>query len=288
MLKGLLVFTIFLAFSTSALPWGLTGHRVVAKVAEKGLDQNSKKLVKDLLGKQTLSSVSNWLDDFKSISGYDYVSNFHYINISKGEDYWTAQQNPEGDALKAICYYRDVFVDKNSTKEQKLQALKLLVHVIGDIHQPLHVGMPQDKGGNTIIVYWFDEKTTFHMVWDEKLIDSQKLSYTEYVDFIYFFDNKKYTEWKKADVMEWVTESLVLRDKIYEYLYDPKKRSNKKYLSYKYRYDSMPDLNLRLLQAGIRLGGFINDMVAAKTVPFCLELKKSLNGEPNYGIPKVL
>ena len=288
MRRSLFVFIILLLGPANVFSWGANGHRISAKIAEKGLSAKSKATVKELLEPQTLPSVSNWMDNLKSVKGLSYMNNLHYVNLPKGENYWDAQNNPDGDAIKALCYYRNVFVDEKSTDDARAQALKIIVHVVADLHQPLHAGMPQDRGGNDIPIIWFGEQTNLHMVWDEKIIDSEKLSYTEYVDFIYPVYSIHKSVWSNTNILMWVEESVVLRDKIYEYLYDNKKKRNKKYLEYKYRYDFLPDINTRLTQAGIRLAAFINEMVDKKPNIFCDELKRRTKNEANYGIPKVL
>jgi hypothetical protein len=286
--RSFFIFIIFLLGSGSLFSWGSNGHRISAKIAEKELSSKSTSMLKTLIAPQTLPSVSNWMDEIKSIKGLSYMNNLHYVNLPEGENYWDAQNNPDGDAIRALCYYRDVFIDARSTNDAKAQALKIIVHIVADIHQPLHAGMPQDRGGNDIPIIWFGEQTNLHMVWDEKIIDSEKLSYTEYVDFIYPVYSVHKAVWSNANILAWVEESVVLRDKIYEYLYDSKKKRNKKYLEYKYRYDFLPDLHTRLTQAGIRLAAFINEMVDKRQNTFCEELKKRTNNDAKYGIPKVL
>ena len=105
--------------------------------------------------------------------------------------------------------------DKKSTKEDKIIALKFLVHLIGDLHQPLHVGNGKDRGGNDIKVKWFGEATNLHNVWDEKLINLQELSYTEYSNYLLLnIDYSLIREWQGANILEFINESKNLEKNV--------------------------------------------------------------------------
>ena len=84
-----------------------------------------------------------------------------------------------GDLYIAINKCIDVLKDASSDKESKAFHLKLLVHFVGDLHQPLHLGQEIDRGANRIYVKWFGSNTNLHSVWDSKMIDSYKMSYSE-------------------------------------------------------------------------------------------------------------
>ena len=85
--------------------------------------------------------------------------------------------------------------------------LRLLIHIVGDVHQPLHVGRKGDRGGNDIKVTWFGESSNLHKIWDEGLIDNQQLSYTEYVNAINFTTPQQRAEWQKDPFEKWFYES---------------------------------------------------------------------------------
>jgi hypothetical protein len=130
-------------------------------------------------------------------------------------------------------------------------ALKCLVHLVGDIHQPLHVGNGLDRGGNSVDVEFFWSSSNLHRVWDIGLIEEEKYSYTEYVEWINHPTKEQVSAWQSSTVMDWVKESMDCREQVYDL------PENKK-INYRYVYDNQELLNRRLLQAGVRLAGVLN------------------------------
>ena len=152
--------------------------------------------------------------------------------------------------------------------------IRLLVHLVADAHQPLHVGNGKDYGGNVCYVRWFNSKWTMnlHSVWDSKLIDAYKLSYSEYVEYLNHVKPNQLKKWQNSTVKEWLIESYRLHDAIYPMDkgvlpsdYCVKNRSmlqNLKVPSLGFAYQNRvrPILNQRLLQAGVRLAGVLNQV----------------------------
>jgi len=128
----------------------------------------------------------------------------------------------------------------------------MLVHLVGDIHQPLHVGCCDDQGGNKVKVKWFGRDTNLHGTWDSNMIDDTKLSYTELASYLDEPDQPTINAWQKNSVLDWAGESMGVRKQVYEF--------GDGNLSYKYSYKNLPLVKQRLLQAGIRLAGLLNDI----------------------------
>ena len=252
--------------------WGLTGHRVVAGIAEQRLNTKGKALVKEILVDKSLPEVANWMDFIKSSDSYKYLDSHHYVNIEDNKTYIDSEKNPKGDIVKEICSSYEKLKSKNTPIDDRKTALKILVHLIGDIHQPLHVGSKEDLGGYLKKAKWFGKATNLHLVWDEELIDSQKLSYTEYVSFIYK-NSPDLNKWEKTNLLEYVNESNELRLKIYSGL--DAFNSGKGYsLTYRYIYDHIDIINKRLLQAGVRLAKLIDDASEGKEITDCQKIIK--------------
>jgi hypothetical protein len=127
------------------------------------------------------------------------------------------------------------------------------VHLVGDIHQPLHVGNSTDRGGNDVKVEFMWQKTNLHRVWDSDLIDHQQLSYTEYADWINVATKDQIAAWQSAPILEWANESMGLRPLVYNFPENGK-------LSYEYNAACITTLNDRLTQAGIRLAHILNQI----------------------------
>ena len=133
--------------------------------------------------------------------------------------------------------------------------LRLLIHIVGDIHQPMHVSRAEDQGGNKIKVMWFNEPTNLHALWDDKLIESQKLSYTEFATSINHADKQQRKAWQQQLMSEWFFESYQLADKLYNGITQPDQK-----LGYRYNYDNVAMLNNQLLKGGVRLAGLLNEI----------------------------
>ncbi len=139
--------------------------------------------------------------------------------------------------------------DPNASREEKALALKFIVHIVGDVHQPLHAGNGEDRGGNDVKVRWFGEETNLHSVWDSKLIESRNLSYTEYSHWLGREINPEQTiAWWTADPQVWIAESTTIRDRIY-----PASSKANPSLGYAYQYENLGVAETRLQQGGIRL-----------------------------------
>jgi hypothetical protein len=159
----------------------------------------------------------------------------------------------EGDAIVTISRLMDELKSKEFTDEDEAFALKCLIHLIGDIHQPLHVGNGNDRGGNDIKVSYFWQSRNLHSVWDTGIIEQQNYSYTEYTNSIDHASEAQIEKWQSSSLMEWIYESASYRDQIYDLPEDQK-------ISYEYNYKNLDLVNQRLLQAGIRLAGVLNEI----------------------------
>jgi hypothetical protein len=143
---------------------------------------------------------------------------------------------------------------KDLDHEKKQFYLKMLIHIVEDIHQPMHTAHAEDKGGNDIKVNWFSTPTNLHAVWDSQLIDFQQLSYTEYADAIYKCTAEQRTKWQGAPLSEWIFESSQLANQIYTGV----KPGDT--LNYRYNFNNIAIVNQQLLKGGVRLAGLLNQL----------------------------
>lgn len=256
-IKMLLVFILCTIYSPCVFSWGKTGHRIVGEIAQRHLNKQALKAIKDLAGNEDLSKLSTWPDEIRSDPKMNYTSPWHYVSIPNGKTYFDQKRNKDGDVIEALYRFEDTLRDKKIGQEAKLDALKFLVHMLGDLHQPLHVGLAEDRGGNTIRVKWFKTESNLHSIWDEELIDFEKLSFTEYANYLNHIskDNKK--DWEKGSYIDWAKESQELRPNVYD-LPEAKSEKDPINLSYEYNYKVKPIIEMRLKQAGIRLASVLN------------------------------
>ncbi|MEQ8241186.1 MAG: S1/P1 nuclease [Cyclobacteriaceae bacterium] len=247
-----LLFIICLCFATTfAYSWGQNGHRIVGYLAQLHLSKKAKKNLSKVLEGKTLAQVSTYMDFIKSDNTYRHMGPWHYATIPDDQTYAEAGTPEESDIIATIERLIAELESKNFTDEDELFALSCLVHLIGDIHQPLHVGNGEDKGGNDVKLKYFWEDSNLHRVWDSEMIDGQQLSFTEYTHWLNRVSKSNKTNWQNDTVLGWANESKSYRKQVY----DLPENMN---LTYRYNFDNIDLLNLRLQQAGIRLAGVLN------------------------------
>lgn len=253
MFKRIVVLLIISTCSFQTFGWGITGHRTVGFIAEKYLSKKAKKKINKLLNGRSLAVVSTWMDEVRSDSRYDYAETWHWVTIPEGLVYEKTEKNPDGDIIESIIRIEKELKSESLGKEKEAEALKMLVHLIGDIHQPLHVGTGEDMGGNQRKVKWFWDNTNLHSVWDTKMIASQEYSYTELAESIDYFPENMVESWQEDPLATWVEESMSLRNQVYDLPEDNN-------LKYEYRYKNWATVEKRLMQAGVRLAAVLNEI----------------------------
>ncbi|MDZ7614879.1 MAG: S1/P1 nuclease [Flavobacteriaceae bacterium] len=179
-----LFFVSLLVSGKTGPDWGATGHRVIGEIAEVHLTKKAKKKVTELLRGHGLAFVSTYGDDIKSDKRYDKYDTWHYVNYPFDKSYQESDKNPKGDIIMGIDTCIKKLKKKDTSPEDQEFYLKFLIHLIGDLHQPLHVAQADDKGGNDLQVRWFNDGSNLHRVWDSNMIDSYKMSYTEMAENI--------------------------------------------------------------------------------------------------------
>lgn len=240
--------------------WGLTGHRVIAEIAENHLCGKSKRQIKKLLGEEKLAYWANWPDFIKAdtTGAWKEASTWHYVNISPNSnfnDFLTdlkAQNAP--NLYTQIQVLSAKLKDKNASKEDRKNALVFLIHLMGDLAQPLHVGRAEDLGGNKITLTYFGDKTNLHSVWDGKLVDSQKYSYTEYASLLDIKPKNEVKEIQNGTLEDWLFDSHKIASKIYTATPIDSKSG------YDYQYKFNATMERQLLYGGLRLAKLLNDI----------------------------
>jgi hypothetical protein len=251
-MKKLLVSTLFFVFFSNVFGWGPTGHRVTGWIAEKHLSKKARKQVERILKGQSLAMVSTWMDEIRSDSSYDYTSDWHWVTIPDGMSYDQADKNPKGDVIVTLERLITELKSGKLNSDEEAKHIKMLIHLIGDIHQPLHVGGGNDRGGNDVKVMWFRVDSNLHRVWDSDMIDDSKLSYTELAQSLILPSESILKQWRESSVRDWANESMALRREVYDY--------DRNRLGYEYTYRKFHIVRKRLLQAGVRLAAVLNEI----------------------------
>ncbi|MDT0642972.1 S1/P1 nuclease [Zunongwangia sp. F363] len=253
----ILLFSVLIMNTTLANneDWGKTGHRATAEIAESYLTKKAKRNIEELLNGRSLAFVANYADDIKSDPEFRKYGPWHYVNIDlEDEKYMPEKANPKGDLVQAIRKCISVLKDNSAPKEEKQFYLKMLVHFMGDLHQPFHAGRSADKGGNDIQVRWFGEGSNIHRVWDSDMIDSFQMSYTELAENTKDLSKEEMEKIKSGSLLDWVYESRDLADTLYASV------DNGEKLGYEYMYERFPMVLEQLQKGGLRLAKVLNDI----------------------------
>ncbi|MDZ4754564.1 MAG: S1/P1 nuclease [Phycisphaerae bacterium] len=248
------------------LGWGAEGHKIVGTIASAALTEDVAKKVRDLLGEQSIADACCWADEIRSDARYDWVKPLHFINVPR--DASKIDLHRDGldgqQVVSAITKYRDIVKDVSRPKSERAEALRLLLHFVGDIHQPFHVSYKEDRGGNMLSLSAFGEKSNIHRVWDTDLI-RRRLRDTKggwavmSADLRQAISDDQRRKWTTGlDPEMWANESLTLTRELYANL--PTLPNDVDDVYYK-RW--MPTVNERLEAAGVRLGAMLNEILDA-------------------------
>ena len=264
--------------------WGANGHRIVADICEKHLTEKAKAELEKILGDEYLSEAANWPDYIKSEKQWKFADPWHYTTVNTDQSVADVKvkynrDSTINDAIEAITLMRDVLrgdaaatvyfeteISNNRASRlnnsTKATALAFLVHLVGDIHQPLHVGKNRDLGGNKIAVLYFSEKSNLHAVWDTEIIEHERLSYTEFSHFIDKLTAEQIADYQDDTLEDWAYESIELREDIYNTIYDYTDRdTGLPSFSWQYQHDYIKAVEDRLVKGGVRLAGMLNDIL---------------------------
>lgn len=251
-MKKLILVLFALIVLTDGFGWGATGHRATGLIAERYLNAKAKKRINQILGGESLAMISTWMDEIRSDSTYNYTTDWHWTTIPDGGRYEDVENNLDGKVVMMIEKFTKDLKTGKLTPKQEQEYLKMLVHMVGDMHQPLHVGKPGDRGGNDVKVKWFRSESNLHRVWDSEMIDDTKLSYTELAQSFGSPDKETIKKWQGTSVRDWAMESVSYRPQVYDI-----GNSN---LGYQYSYKYFSIAKTRMLQAGVRLAGLLNQI----------------------------
>lgn len=240
--------------AANAIVWSKTGHRVTGEVAQQHLSKKAKKAIAKLFNGESLALVSTFADDIKADAKYRKFSAWHYVNFPADKKYTDATPSKYGDIMMGIQKCIAIVKDEHSSQADKVFYLKLLVHFIGDLHQPMHVGRLEDKGGNDIQLQWFGEGANLHRIWDSSMINQNGMSYTELAANLPKRSKKEIKKIQEGSIFDWVEESQDLANVLYNSV------GIGENLSYQYSYKYWGLLENQLQKGGLRLAKVLNEL----------------------------
>ena len=245
----ILFFSSFNSFNNSIV-WGSIGHKVVGEIAERKLNPNVRLVVNDLLGGESMASASTWADEIKSDPLYKKYSPWHYVNMPLDKEYTDIKKNPNGDIVITLKECIRVLKNPESNRDSKIFYLKFLIHLVGDIYQPLHTGKFEDRGGNDIKLSFLGQPTNFHIVWDIHIIESLNMDYIQLTDELINMKEVYFS----LDPDNWVYETHQDVKTLYAEIENINEIDNN------YINNKIPFIKHKLFKAGSTLAGVLNDI----------------------------
>ncbi|NOT08568.1 MAG: S1/P1 nuclease [Gemmatimonadales bacterium] len=242
--------------SAPAHAWSRLGHTLIGRLADQRLSGKARKEVRRLLLGGDLASVANWADSIRNERRE--TGPWHYINVpvtgSIAE--WRQYCPRDGCILGALDSLIGVLRDRARPDGERREALMFIVHFVGDLHQPLHVGERGDRGGNSVVVSWNGSPSNLHSVWDGSIVSSAGLAPDPWFGRLRKVANGlKRKEVERIDLQAWAGESLTLsRDFVYAIPTPPEVGGD-------YAQANLPRAEARLARAGLRLGALLTDIL---------------------------
>ena len=256
-------------YSLPAFSWGQKGHRIIAKIAYDNLNKKARKNVDQVLGKQGMIYWANWPDEIKSDTIYPNSYDWHFQDFDGGmsdslvADALVHYPKEGGNLFRALDSLTLFFILRNDeyskTAEKAkdidlVHTLRFIVHLSGDRYCPMHTAHMDDRGGNDVRMKWFKADTRLHSVWDERLIESQGYSFSEYAEKLEI----EYAGEKRA-IEQMSDAELLLHNYHFTediYAYQQSWDGN----TYHYIYRWHIPMERQLYIAGIRLAKVLNEI----------------------------
>lgn len=257
-----------------AWAWGQEGHSIVAEIAQRRLDANAREKIQALLKDEApeadapqiaLASIASWADDYRS--KHDESRNWHFVDIPYERNTYDpavdCKRDPKfGDCIiNAIARFKAALSDCSKSPKERAEALKFLVHFVGDIHQPLHAAeRNNDQGGNEVQVTFFGQPMKLHAVWDTGIIMHTVYAWGTYVERLEtkWFPGRDLTGLDGGTPVDWALESHEFARELAYNIPDGS------VLGDNYYRDSLPVVDRQLALGGVRLARLLKD-----TLPTC-------------------
>ncbi|KMP12093.1 hypothetical protein UZ36_02010 [Candidatus Nitromaritima sp. SCGC AAA799-C22] len=251
-----LAFSLVICWPAHAPAWGPDAHRIVGMIADRNLVLEVRNKIRQDFNITSLANVANWADHVRDQRSQ---GRWHYANVREGERAYVRERDcPQGDCVVEKVREFSKALSEDSLRHERIESVKYLVHLVADLHQPLHLGNKKDRGGNKIQIVHRGETTNLHALWDSGLVYSageNLLQYAHRLDRRVSKDNRLL--WTRSGVVDWANES---REQALDLAYDRQVTAtgilNKTYIR-----KARDTLELRLSQAGVRLAHLLNTLL---------------------------
>jgi len=248
----LLASALIASLPHNTFAWGKKGHGIVAEIAFSFLDNKVKDSVNKYLGATTIEGASTWMDEIRSDHRYDYMKPWHYVNIAKGGEY---VPNKDPNVVNALNNAIEELAHKQNLSDSVIKTdLMIIFHLVGDMHQPLHVGYESDKGGNDIQVKYLGRPTNLHRAWDTEIIEGENITTDQCLSLYKDFTKKEVAQLKEVNVAMWVKEPQALLGDVYSF------NTQDNTIDQAYIDKNKKIVEQQLLIAGIRLSAVLEQI----------------------------
>lgn len=256
--RGRVALLCGLLWPVIALPWGGDGHRAAAGITVARLCAPASFQVAQLLGGMSIEEASTWPDQARGMAAWAHTREWHYLNIEDHERVSAKHEGQPGRGrlLTAIRENLALLADDRAPEKSRREALAFVLHLLADLHQPLHVGRQADRGGNGVTVSFGGEETTLHRLWDSGLLRSSQLRAEDYRRTLEPLVRLGAASWEAGTLEDWAAESHALRTWVYDF--DSRRRVP--HISRRYAETGRQLTALRLAQAGVRTAWLLNGL----------------------------
>ncbi len=254
---------ITLAAAGPAQAWGRMAHRASTRLAEMRLTPRARVLIRELLDPgESLADASTWADEnSRNIPG---SAAWHYVNVPITAASYTPRDCHGNCVVSRFEEFRKVLADPHAPRRRRAMALRYVVHLLEDAHQPMHVGDRRDRGGNGLQLEFFrDDYTNLHQVWDSGLLRNGYRDERHLLDELLRLARRpEAQQWTNGTMEDWVNESLQGARQAYRIPGSKDTLTSGMRIGRDYQDANLPLAVKRLSQAGIRLSEVLNECLA--------------------------
>lgn len=241
---------------SAAQAWGPSAHRVTAEVLEAFLCPAARAEVAAIAGDRPIAELAVWPDRIRDSAAWSHTRDWHYMNVADDEPVGADTRAAGGRILAAIRDNLALLPAGRTDAERRREALAFVLHLVVDLHQPLHVGRAADRGGNSVRVRFEDRETNLHRLWDSGLLNSMRLRPGEHAGALRALAVAGGADWAHGTLEGWADESRRLRP----WVYDFDARRKVPTISHRYAETARQLVTLRLAQASVRSAQVLNDL----------------------------
>jgi nuclease S1 len=250
------------AVTPSAWGWGRMAHRASAKLAEQRLSPRARAAIRDLLEPgEALADASTWADDYsREVPG---SASWHFVNVPISAAHYDPRDcRPRGCVVSKIAEFRAILANPRASRAEERRALRFLVHLVQDLHQPMHVADRNDRGGNNVqLRYGRYDNTNLHQVWDSGLLRQGFRNENQLVRAIdELATGPTARDWLKGRVEDWADESLAVGRRAYAIPGSSATLRSGDSISRDYERENLPLVVDRVARSGVRLAAMLNEI----------------------------